>query len=186
MTHEPILVAILGDEGVGKSSLITQYVSRTFVETDPTIEDVYRTEVLLDEQALIVEIFDSTKEYTPFTDQMVRKASCFIFVYSLCSRATISGLQKYRQPILQHEGQDEKPILIIANKCDLETAREVSLSEGQKLATNLNCAFFETSAKENTNVENAFTYLLREVMKIRKETRVKSSFTNRRTTCYLL
>jgi GTPase KRas len=56
------------------------------------------------------------------------------------------------------------PLLLVGNKCDEITGREVSIQEGRALASNLNCDFTETSTKTNLNVEEAFCNLAKKVL----------------------
>ena len=51
----------------------------------------------------------------------------------------------------------------MGNKCDLEEERLVTKEEGEALASQFGCPYFETSAKEHINVEEAFSQLVREV-----------------------
>lgn len=53
----------------------------------------------------------------------------------------------------------EQNVVMIGNKCDDEEHREVTFAEGEALAAEYGCAFFETSAKENINVEEVFMYI---------------------------
>jgi Ras-related protein Rab-1A len=53
--------------------------------------------------------------------------------------------------------------LIVGNKCDMEERRQVSTEEGQRQANELKLEFLETSAKNSTNVEEAFTTMARAV-----------------------
>ena len=54
--------------------------------------------------------------------------------------------------------------ILVANKCDYESARQVSVEEGQKLSEEYNVRFLETSAKQDVNVAESFTIIAREVM----------------------
>lgn len=56
-------------------------------------------------------------------------------------------------------------MVLIGNKCDLEADRQVSTAEGQELARNFGCPFFESSAKTRVNVEESFYELVREIRK---------------------
>lgn len=55
------------------------------------------------------------------------------------------------------------PIVIVGNKKDYYQGREVSTDEGKMLAMSLGCDFFETSAKTNSNVENCFKSVVRQI-----------------------
>jgi GTPase SAR1 family protein len=56
--------------------------------------------------------------------------------------------------------------MLIGNKCDLESTRKVSKENGQALATQWGCSFFEVSAKENINHEECFFQMVRELRKL--------------------
>jgi GTPase KRas protein len=56
-------------------------------------------------------------------------------------------------------------MVLIGNKCDLESDRQVTTQEGQDLAKNFGCPFFESSAKTRINVEESFYQLVREIRK---------------------
>ncbi len=61
------------------------------------------------------------------------------------------------------------PMILVGSKCDLEGDREVQKQEGQTLASNWKCKFFETSAKTRVNVEEVFTELVRIVKAAKKK-----------------
>lgn len=57
-------------------------------------------------------------------------------------------------------GHEETPILLVGNKLDLDGQREVGTEEIQELALSLGMHFFETSAKDNTNIDKSMEYLV--------------------------
>ncbi|KZT06779.1 ras protein [Laetiporus sulphureus 93-53] len=156
-------VAVLGDGGVGKTALAVQFTLGCFVETyDPTIEDAYRKQLVVDRRMCFVEVIDTAgqEEYATLRDQWVREGQGFILVYSIASRATFERLDVFRQAMLKVKRQ--KPIfMLVGNKCDKQYEREVSREEGAALARNFGCDFLETSAKHATNVERLFVDLIR-------------------------
>ncbi|KAI0786047.1 ras protein [Abortiporus biennis] len=148
-------VAVLGDGGVGKTALAVQ----TY---DPTIEDAYRKQLVVDNRMCFVEVIDTAgqEEYATLRDQWVREGQGFILVYSIASRATFERLEVFRQAMLKVKRQ--KPVfMLVGNKCDKTYEREVSREEGLQLARSFGCEFLETSAKTATNVERLFTTLVR-------------------------
>ena len=56
-------------------------------------------------------------------------------------------------------------MVLVGNKCDLESERQVTTGEGQDLAKSFGCPFFESSAKTRINVEESFFALVREIRK---------------------
>lgn len=156
-------VAVLGDGGVGKTALAVQFTLNCFVETyDPTIEDAYRKQLVVDNKMCFVEVIDTAgqEEYATLRDQWVREGQGFILVYSIASRSTFDRLEVFRQSMRRVKRGD--PIfMLVGNKCDKTYEREVSKEEGQLLARQFGCEFIETSAKTAQNVERLFTTLVR-------------------------
>ncbi|ETW87526.1 hypothetical protein HETIRDRAFT_413838 [Heterobasidion irregulare TC 32-1] len=154
-------VAVLGDGGVGKTALAVQFTLNCFTY-DPTIEDAYRKQLVVDNRMCFVEVIDTAgqEEYATLRDQWVREGQGFILVYSIASRATFDRLDVFRQSMMRVKRQ--KPIfMLVGNKCDKGYEREVSREEGQALARQFGCDFLETSAKTAQNVERLFTSLVR-------------------------
>ncbi|KAI0048003.1 ras protein [Auriscalpium vulgare] len=156
-------IAVLGDGGVGKTALAVQFTLNCFVETyDPTIEDAYRKQLVVDNRLCFVEVIDTAgqEEYATLRDQWVREGQGFILVYSIASRATFDRLEVFRMSMLRVKRQ--KPIfMLVGNKADKQLEREVTREEGVQLARVFGCEFLETSAKTAQNVERLFTSLVR-------------------------
>jgi len=164
-------VAVLGDGGVGKTALAVQFTLNCFVETyDPTIEDAYRKQLVVDKRMCFVEVIDTAgqEEYATLRDQWVREGQGFILVYSIASRATFERLDVFRQAMLKVKRQ--KPVfMLVGNKCDKQYEREVSREEGAALARTFGCDFLETSAKTALNVERLFVDLVRLLRQTRQQ-----------------
>ncbi|KAG4304776.1 hypothetical protein PORY_001829 [Pneumocystis oryctolagi] len=149
-------LVILGDGAVGKTALTTQ----TY---DPTIEDSYRKQVMIDGQCCILEILDTAgqEEYMALRNQWIKNGDGFLLVYSVSSRLTFDRIKRFREQILQIKDAKLTPLIVIGNKSDRMHDREVSFEEGQSLAHSFGCEYIETSAKSCVNVEFAFHNLVR-------------------------
>lgn len=156
-------VALLGDGGVGKTALAVQFTLNCFIETyDPTIEDAYRKQLLVDDRMCLVEVIDTAgqEEYATLRDQWIREGQGFILVYSITSRVSFERIQIFRQSMSRIK-RGNPVFLLVGNKCDKATEREVSHEEGFALAQQFGCDFMETSAKTSQNVQNLFTHIVR-------------------------
>merc|ERR1739848_392775 len=152
-------VCVLGDGGVGKTALTIQLCSNHFVEEyDPTIEDSYRKQVVIDGLPCLLAILDTAgqEEFTALRDQWIRDCEGFIIIYSITGRNSFNQVTKVKDT-------DTIPLMLVGNKCDLDDKREVETSEGEELAKKFNCQFKETSAKTRENVEESFYDLVREI-----------------------
>jgi len=115
----------------------------------------------------------------------MRTGEGFLLVYSITSRNSFEEINTFHQQILRVKDQDSFPIIVVANKCDLEYERQVGmngthfasflpfrcsfiLAEGRDVAKHFGCKFVETSAKQRINVDDAFTMLVREIRKYNK------------------
>jgi len=169
-----IKLVLVGVGGVGKSALAISYVSNTWVpEYDPTIEDSHRKQVSIDDQVSMLDILDTAgqEEYATMQDQWFRTGQGFLMVYSITSKKAFQEISDLRRKILLIKDKKKVPMVLVANKCDLEAEREVSKGEGEQLSNTFGCPFLEASAKARINVDDAFKALVREVRKAQVEDR---------------
>lgn len=166
MSNNEFKVVVIGGGSVGKSSLTIRLIQDFFVnDYDPTIEDSYRKQVVIDDESCLLDILDTAgqEEYSAMRDSYMRMGEAFLCVYSITSRISFDEILSYREQILRVKDIDKFPMVIVGNKCDLESERQISKDEGLKLANNFDCPFFETSAKNKINVEECFFQLVREI-----------------------
>ncbi|KAJ2392518.1 Myosin type-2 heavy chain 1, partial [Coemansia sp. RSA 2603] len=152
------------------TALTIQLCLNHFVETyDPTIEDSYRKQVVIDDQPCVLEVLDTAgqEEYTALRDQWIRDGEGFLLVYSITSRSTFERVERFRDQIIRVKDQDNVPMMLVGNKCDKAQEREVSFQEGQAMARRLGCDFVESSAKTCINVEKAFYTTVRMIRQLR-------------------
>jgi len=102
-------------------------------------------------------------------EQYMRTGEGFLLVYSITSRNSFEEISTFHQQILRVKDKDSFPVIVVANKCDLEFERQVGMNEGRDLAKHFGCRFIETSAKQRINVDEAFSNLVREIRKYNKE-----------------
>jgi len=162
-------LVILGDGGVGKSCLTVQLCHGYFtMEYDPTIENLYRKTLNIDNDTCMLEILDTAgqDDYAAMRHQHIRQGEAFALVYSVTSRSSFEHLGDRYQDILMVKEQDDTPMVVLGNKCDIQdSARQISTSEGKEFAKRINAPFFETSAKTKYNVDEGFSELVREYIK---------------------
>jgi len=178
-------IVILGEGGVGKSALTIQFVNNHFVtDYDPTIENSYRKQITVDETTLMLDILDTAgqEEYSAMRDQYIRSGQGFIVVYSIISRSTFEKISEFREKILMVKDEEDFPMVLLGNKCDLETDRVVTREEGQNLSRQFGVPFFETSAKNKINITEAFEGVVREIKRWSGETTASSAAQSNSTT----
>ncbi|GAA5804851.1 ras-like protein 1 [Helicostylum pulchrum] len=165
-------LVMVGGGGVGKSALTIQFIQSHFVdEYDPTIEDSYRKQCVIDSETALLDVLDTAgqEEYSAMREQYMRNGEGFLLVYSITSRMSFEEITTFYQQICRVKDRDYFPMVLVGNKCDLEEDRQVSSLEGKDLAKNFGCQFIETSAKQRTHVDEAFFEVVRDIRRYNKE-----------------
>lgn len=126
---------------------------------------------MIDDEVALLDVLDTAgqEEYSAMREQYMRTGEGFLLVYSITSRQSFEEIMTFQQQILRVKDKDYFPIILVGNKCDLDSERMVSKEEGEQLARNFGCKFIETSAKSRINVDNAFYDLVREIRRYNRE-----------------
>mmetsp|Transcript_30356 Transcript_30356/g.42622 ORF Transcript_30356/g.42622 Transcript_30356/m.42622 type:complete len:187 (-) Transcript_30356:38-598(-) len=165
-------IVMLGEGGVGKSCLTIQFCHGYFtLDYDPTIENLYRKQVTIDEEACLLEIVDTAgqEDYVAMRDQNIVQGEGFVLVYSIIHEWSFQQLGELYQSIMRVKDKEDYPIVVFGNKADLEPQRCVTTAQGKEFAQKINAPFFETSAKTKLNIEAGFCQLVREMRKWAKK-----------------
>ncbi|EJU04578.1 ras-like protein [Dacryopinax primogenitus] len=173
-------LVVVGGGAVGKSALTIQFIQSRFVdEWDPTIEDSYRKQCLIDGEVAYVDVLDTAgqEEYRAMRETYMLPAEGFLLVYSINSRSSFEEITEFMEQILRVKDAESFPVVIVANKCDLEYERQVGAHEGRQLAQHYGCKFIETSAKQRLNVDDAFATLVREIRRYNSAGQAVAGFT---------
>uniref|UniRef100_A0A915NRK6 small monomeric GTPase n=1 Tax=Meloidogyne floridensis TaxID=298350 RepID=A0A915NRK6_9BILA len=153
-------LVVVGDGGVGKSALTIQLIQGQFIEEyDPTIEDSYRKQVLIDGETCLLDILDTAgqEEYSAMRDQYMRTGEGFLLVFALNEYKSFENIHAYREQIRRVKDNDEVPMVLVGNKCDLQQ-RAVDQRSVQELARSFGIPFIDTSAKTRKHVDEAFHF----------------------------
>ncbi|XP_011052984.1 PREDICTED: GTPase HRas isoform X2 [Acromyrmex echinatior] len=121
-------IVVLGDGGVGKSAVTLQFVSHRFLDYhDPTIEDSYQTQVVIDGEAALLDILDTAGqvEFTAMREQYMRCGEGFMICYSVTDRHSFQETMEYRKLISRVRANENIPLVVVGNKFDLQHHRKV-------------------------------------------------------------
>ena len=164
-------ILLLGDSGVGKSSLLLRYTKNEFIsDLRSTIGVEFALKYLtVDNFQLKVQIWDTAgmERYRSITNAYYKGAKGVIVVYDICRQKSFENVDKWIDDF-KSKADDDAVILLIGNKSDLDEKREVSKEEAESKAQKNKFGFMETSAKDNNNVQKAFETLFHEIVKIYK------------------
>ncbi|KAM4748251.1 ras-related and estrogen-regulated growth inhibitor isoform 2-T2 [Rhinophrynus dorsalis] len=160
-----VKIAIFGRAGVGKS------------------ESTYRHQAAIDDEVLSMELLDTAgQEDAIQREGHVRWAEGFVIVYDITDRGSFEEVLPFKNLLDEIKKPKNVTFILVGNKADLDHSRQVSTEEGEKLATDLACAFYECSACTGEgNITEAFYELCREVRRrkmVQGKTRRRSSTTH--------
>ena len=163
-----IKIMVIGETRVGKTALIKKYTKNDF-------GGVYLTTVGIDFQEKIINVEDKSiklqiwdtageERFRNIAKNYFHTSDGFLLVYDISCRDSFEKLSFWLEQIRLNAPEHTKCI-VAGNKCDLEEKREVNKNEGEDFSKENNINFFETSAKEGTNVNEIFQVLANEIIK---------------------
>ncbi len=164
-------LVLLGDEAVGKTSLILQHTEHRF-------EQNYKMTIGTDISAKLVEIEEKgtkttvyliiwdiggQEKYRILRESYLRGASGALVVFDLTNKNTYSHVYDWCDEAKKFVGK-QIPMLLLGNKLDLTDNRAVTAEEGQQLAKEFGIQYLETSAKSAKNVNIAFNQIVEMIL----------------------
>ncbi len=174
-----VKLIIVGDSGVGKTNLINRFATDTFDRNSKAtigVEFIYKT-LKVNGEIFKVEIWDTAgqERYKAITSAYYKGAKGAVIVYDITSEETFNNVETWINEV-RGKSANNLQIMIIGNKIDLYGQRKISLEKGLEKAKNLNLHFFEASALDKTNVNEAFNCLVKEMyLDIKYKSRRSSS-----------
>uniref|UniRef100_A0A914C846 Rab7 n=1 Tax=Acrobeloides nanus TaxID=290746 RepID=A0A914C846_9BILA len=165
-------VIILGDSGVGKTSLMNQYVNKRFSnQYKATIgADFLTKDIMIDDRLVTMQIWDTAgqERFQSLGVAFYRGADCCVLVYDVTNSNSFKSLDTWRDEFLiQASPRDPEnfPFVLLGNKIDSEANRAVSSKRAQSWCQSKNdMPYYEVSAKEAINVEEAFQAIARNAL----------------------
>jgi len=152
-------LVFLGDESVGKTSIITRFMYEHFDDTyQATIGiDFLSKTIYMPDRVVRLQLWDTAgqERFRSLIPSYIRDSSVAIVVFSIDNRQSFANVGQWIDVVRSERG-NEVVIVMVGNKIDLQN-REVSKTEGEEKAHNLGVVYIETSAKEATNVKKLFS-----------------------------
>lgn len=171
---------IIGDSGVGKSSLLLRFADNTFSGNYIStigVDFKIRT-IIIDNEKVKLQIWDTAgqERFRTITSTYYRGAHGVIVVYDVTNGDSFHNISRWLSEI-ENNCEVENRILV-GNKNDDPSSKVVLTKDAQGVAQLMNMPLFETSAKENINVEEMFNAITRMVLKSKKDQLSKQSNDN--------
>lgn len=152
-------LVFLGEQSVGKTSLITRFMYDSFDNTyQATIGiDFLSKTMYLEDRTIRLQLWDTAgqERFRSLIPSYIRDSSAAIVVYDITNANSFQQTSKWIDDVRTERGTDVI-IMLVGNKTDLSDKRQVSTEEGERKAKELNVMFIETSAKAGYNVKQLF------------------------------
>jgi len=164
---------VVGDSAVGKSCLLLQFVDKKFEDQHELtigVEFGSRT-ITIDNCQVKLQIWDTAgqEKFRSITRSYYRGAAGALLVYDITRRETFEHLSNWIEDCKKYSSQNIV-VMLIGNKSDLESSRQVTTAEGQSFAEKHGLYFKETSAKTAENVDEAFIKTAQEIYAFQNKT----------------
>jgi Rab family protein len=163
-----VKLVLLGDSGVGKTSIVTQFVSGTVPENlNPTIGAAFVTkEITIEGQSLELLIWDTAGQevYRGLAPMYYRSALIAIIVFDVTNQDTYNSVSYWIRE-LQTNVEESIVILVCGNKIDLEDKRTVQFQVASAAAAERSALYAETSATTNAGVDRMFQLAISTLLK---------------------
>ncbi|XP_033736393.1 ras-related protein Rab-1A-like [Pecten maximus] len=157
---------VIGDSGVGKSSLLLRFADDVFSDTYiSTIGVDFKNQTLkIEDKTVQLQIWDTAGQESlkTITSSFYRGAHGIMLVYDVTDMESFRNLETWIQEVDKYSTYDS-PMILVGNKSDMTPQRVVTYTMGKEYGERLGITFMETSAKSSTNVEALFMSLTSEV-----------------------
>jgi Ras-related protein Rab-1A len=157
-------IIIIGDSGVGKTSILSRYADDSFTESHIStigvdfrfktisIENKYTNEL----EQIKLQIWDTAgqERFKNITSAYYRNADGLVVVYDITDNKSFDNISIWLSEVRKYM-ENSKPIIIIGNKSDRED-RQVTFEELEQFSKKNNFLYLETSARQDNNIELLF------------------------------
>ncbi|KAM3130523.1 hypothetical protein pb186bvf_017332 [Paramecium bursaria] len=159
-------IIVIGDSGVGKSSILKQYVLNQFPESiKPTLGLEFMKKIVqINDTEVELQLWDTAGEevFRSLSKQYYRQAAAVLFIFDLTNQESMNGLIKWINDVNEIASQHIVKILV-GNKSDAQ--RKVSKEDAtQFMDSNKMAFYYETSAKTGNNVDLVFQKCVEQIL----------------------
>ena len=155
-------VVLVGDSGVGKTCIISRYISGAFNQNSPSTNGASYASKLINfedlKKTISLDIWDTAgqEKYKSLTKFFYKDAAVAILVYDVTNRKSFESMKNFWYGQIQDFGSKNIILGVAGNKCDMYEKEEVNENEGKEFAESIGAFFEITSAKNNTGINELF------------------------------
>ena len=166
-SEERIDIMTLGNQGVGKTNFILRYTENIYQETYlNTIGIDFKTKnIIINENQYKLFFYDTAgqEKFKSISLNIVKNTQGIILMYDITDKSSFLAIPDWIESIREIK-EKNFPMILCGNKIDLEDKRIVSKEEGKKLADEYQIEFFETSNKDEININEAGICIVNKIL----------------------
>lgn len=155
---------VVGSSGVGKSCLLLRFIDGKFSDTFiSTIGVDFKSKTMhINGKSIKIQVWDTAgqERFKSIAPCYYRASSCVVIVFDVTNYESFDAIRQIYNDV-NSQTESYPDFLLIGNKADLVDLRVISVIQAQKLATELNMDYYETSAKNDISVQTAFDSIIR-------------------------
>jgi len=153
-------VVIIGDANVGKTCLITRFNKNIFQETSPTIGAIHYIQAV---ENISLDIWDTAgqERFKSMIPLYYKGAKAIIICFDITNLDSFEGAQNWHTEIF--DSVKKSIIVLCGTKRDLDEKRQINFSDAKKFADFKGIKYFETSSKEDYNIQELFKYVAEQI-----------------------
>lgn len=173
-------ILTIGESGVGKTCILLRYTDNRFIKNHLTTIgknfkififlgiDYKSKNITINNKSIKLKIWDTAgqERFRNITQQYYKNADGILLVFDVSDRSSFEKVRDWIKQIQAYTQKDQIGVVLVGNKCDVEN-REVKSDEGEALASEYNLKYFETSALNNSNIEETFQHLAQEIIRVK-------------------
>ena len=176
-------ILLIGDSYVGKTSLLLQYIERECPENHmATIGVEFRDKIIqIDNKKVKLQVWDTSgqERYRSITKNFYRNADGVMFVCDVTKEKTFDNIKNWLIDSEQNANNSNFKKILVGNKIDLKAERAINTQQLQNFANKKEMNFYETSAKDGTNVDKIFTELAKLILEDKSDQQIKEEFSQK-------
>jgi len=166
MADVNLKILLLGDSSVGKTSILLRYVDSKFQDAQMSTFGIeYKMKTIeINNRNVILRIWDTSgqERYRSITKNFYRNTNGIAYVFDITNRGSFENIKRWL--IDSQELDDKVKKILVGNKIDLENDRKIDKQIIEKFAEKKGMKYYETSAKEGTNIDTVFKELAEEIL----------------------
>ena len=166
-------ILLLGDQSVGKTTFLTRYYKDIFDESQLSTVGIvnYTKKLTINKKNINLKVYDTSgqERFRSIAKNFYKGADGILLFYDITSKESFNSIGNWIKSINESINVSKIGSLVIGNKNDLESNREVSEEMKKELEKSQNIEIIETSAKNNINIDKRFNKLIEKMLQLEEE-----------------